>query len=90
MYRPDLDDESQKLMGSWYNKLKEKGFIGVQTPNLPFHISCYVRSIFGGCSSPGIDFDSGYSCTKNKNVSDDTNESITPSAVVDSKKVLND
>lgn len=35
----DLDDESQKLMGSWYNKLKEKGFIGVQTPNLPFHIS---------------------------------------------------
>lgn len=35
----DLDDGSQQLMGEWYEKLKEKGFTGVQTPNLPFHIS---------------------------------------------------
>lgn len=35
----DLDDESQKLMGGWYDRLREAGFIGQQTPNLPFHIS---------------------------------------------------
>ena len=35
----DLDDESQQIMGEWYKKLQDKGFNGVQTPNLPFHIS---------------------------------------------------
>lgn len=35
----DLDEGSQQLMGEWYEKLKAKGFTGVQTPNLPFHIS---------------------------------------------------
>ena len=35
----DLDEESQKLMSGWYDRLKEAGFIGQQTPNLPFHIS---------------------------------------------------
>lgn len=35
----DLDEESQKIMGQWYDKLKEEGFVGVQTPGLPFHIS---------------------------------------------------
>ena len=35
----DLDDESQKTLGGWYEKLKEAGFNGVQTPDLPFHVS---------------------------------------------------
>ncbi len=35
----DLDGKSQEIMGSWYAKLKEAGFTGVQTPGLPFHIS---------------------------------------------------
>ena len=35
----DLDEESQRKMGGWYGKLHEKGFTGVQTPNLPFHIT---------------------------------------------------
>ena len=35
----DLDDGSQKTLGGWYEKLKEAGFNGVQTPDLPFHVS---------------------------------------------------
>ena len=35
----DLDDDSQELMGGWYEKLQAEGFNGVQTPGLPFHIS---------------------------------------------------
>ena len=41
----DLDDESQRIMSGWYEKLKAEGFTGVQTPGLPFHISL-------GCFSP--------------------------------------
>ena len=32
----DLDDESQRIMSGWYEKLKAEGFTGVQTPGLPF------------------------------------------------------
>ena len=35
----DLDDESQLIMKNWYKELQDEGFIGVQTPDLPFHIS---------------------------------------------------
>lgn len=35
----DLDEESQKILSGWYEKLREQGFTGVQTQNLPFHIS---------------------------------------------------
>lgn len=35
----DLDDESQAKMSDLYEKLQEKGFTGVQTSGLPFHIS---------------------------------------------------
>ena len=35
----DIDDAGQDLMAGWYEKLKEKGFTGQQTPGLPFHIS---------------------------------------------------
>ena len=35
----DLDDESQQILSGWYRKLQDAGFFGVQTPNLPFHIS---------------------------------------------------
>ena len=35
----DLDDESQARMSAWYASLKEAGFVGVQTPGLPFHFS---------------------------------------------------
>ncbi len=31
----DLDDESQKIMGGWYDKLRAEGFTGVQTQGLP-------------------------------------------------------
>lgn len=35
----DLDDDTQARMSGWYDILKEEGFIGKQTPGLPFHIS---------------------------------------------------
>ena len=35
----DLDEDTQSCMSGWYDKLKEAGFSGVQTPGLPFHIS---------------------------------------------------
>ena len=35
----DLDDESQRILSGWYGKLQDEGFTGVQTPDLPFHIS---------------------------------------------------
>ena len=39
MLMADLDDESQRIMDGWYEKLKAEGFVGKQTPNLPYHIS---------------------------------------------------
>jgi len=35
----DLDEQSQARMDNWYKDLRKEGFIGKQTPNLPFHIS---------------------------------------------------
>ena len=35
----DLDDESQQILGGWYDKLRNAGFVGVQTQGLPFHVS---------------------------------------------------
>lgn len=35
----DLDDDTQERMSAWYAELCREGFIGVQTPGLPFHIS---------------------------------------------------
>lgn len=35
----DLDADSQRIMSEWYGGLKEAGFIGTQTPGLPYHIS---------------------------------------------------
>ena len=35
----DFDDESQQILSGWYEKLKDAGFTGIQTPSLPFHIS---------------------------------------------------
>ncbi|MBO4218713.1 MAG: 2'-5' RNA ligase family protein [Erysipelotrichaceae bacterium] len=35
----DLDEESQKLMAGWYASLKEAGFTGSQSPEVPYHIS---------------------------------------------------
>lgn len=35
----DLDDESQLIMKNWYKELQDEGFSGVQTPDLPYHIS---------------------------------------------------
>lgn len=29
----DLDEESQMIMGQWYDKLKAAGFVGEQTPH---------------------------------------------------------
>jgi len=35
----DLNDEAQVLLSGWYHSLQEAGFVGVQTPGLPYHIS---------------------------------------------------
>ena len=35
----DFDDNSQKRMSEWYDSLKNAGFIGTQTADLPYHIS---------------------------------------------------
>ena len=35
----DLDSASQAIMSEWYRNLNIAGFMGTQTPNLPFHIS---------------------------------------------------
>lgn len=35
----DLDETSQKRLSEWYGALKEAGFVGTQTPGLPYHIS---------------------------------------------------
>ena len=31
----DIDEAGQALMAGWYEKLKEKGFTGKQTPGAP-------------------------------------------------------
>lgn len=41
----DLDDESQQILSGWYKILQGAGFTGVQTPNLPFHISMATFSL---------------------------------------------
>lgn len=41
----DLDEESQAVMRGWSEQLKEAGFIGTQTPDLPFHISLATFSL---------------------------------------------
>ena len=35
----DLDDESQARMDGWYARLKEAGFVGTQTKDIPYHFS---------------------------------------------------
>ena len=35
----DLDDDSQQILSKWYEELKKAGFTGVQTLDIPFHIS---------------------------------------------------
>jgi len=35
----DLDENTQKVMSGWYKALQEAGFKGVQTPDLPYHIT---------------------------------------------------
>ena len=35
----DLDSESQARLSGWYNELRKAGFTGVQTPDVPYHIS---------------------------------------------------
>ena len=35
----DLDSESQARLSGWYNELRNAGFTGVQTPDVPYHIS---------------------------------------------------
>lgn len=41
----DLDEESQALMSEWREQLEKSGFIGTQTPGLPFHISLATFSL---------------------------------------------
>lgn len=41
----DLDEESQEVMRGWSEQLKQAGFIGTQTPGLPFHISLATFSL---------------------------------------------
>ncbi len=38
----DFDEDTQKEMSRWYASLKDAGFTGTQTPDLPYHISLGV------------------------------------------------
>lgn len=38
----DLDDDTQELMSGWYGSLTASGFKGVQTPDLPYHITMAI------------------------------------------------
>lgn len=38
----DLDENTQKVMSGWYKALQEAGFKGVQTPDLPYHITMAI------------------------------------------------
>ena len=38
----DLDENTQELMSGWYKTLQEAGFTGVQTPDLPYHITMAI------------------------------------------------
>lgn len=38
----DLDDNIQDQMSSWYRSLTDAGFKGVQTPDLPYHITMAI------------------------------------------------
>ena len=40
----DLDNNSQEIMSGWYKNLRDAGFTGTQTPELPFHISLAIFS----------------------------------------------
>ena len=35
----DLDKGSQRRMSEWYGELRREGFVGTQTPGLPYHVS---------------------------------------------------
>ena len=35
----DFDNETQARLAGWYRALREAGFTGVQTPDVPYHIS---------------------------------------------------
>lgn len=41
----DLDDQTQNIMSEWYGKLQKSGYIGKQTPNIPYHISLATFSV---------------------------------------------
>ncbi len=41
----DLDDDTQRIMSKWYDQLKENGFVGKQTLELPYHISLETFSL---------------------------------------------
>ena len=38
----DLDDNTQEIMSGWYKTLTDTGFKGVQTPDLPYHITMAI------------------------------------------------
>ena len=38
----DLDENTQEQMSSWYRSLTDAGFKGVQTPDLPYHITMAI------------------------------------------------
>ncbi len=38
----DLDENTQKVMSGWYMTLQDAGFKGVQTPDLPYHITMAI------------------------------------------------
>ena len=42
----DLDGNTQKLMSGWYESLTDAGFKGVQTPDLPYHITMAILPLY--------------------------------------------
>ena len=41
----DLDQAAQERLSGWYRDLRNAGFTGVQTPDIPYHISLSAFSL---------------------------------------------
>jgi len=47
----DLDEGTQEQMSSWYASLQEAGFKGVQTPDLPYHVTMAILPLDRECEA---------------------------------------
>lgn len=50
----DLDQAAQERLSGWYRDLRNAGFTGVQTPDIPYHISLSAFSLDQEKEAAGI------------------------------------